>query len=123
MNVLVSIWSLSLITLLLVIFFALYAFRRGSTVRVFHHNVESFVTYEFNSFLGAIHKSFHSIRPHAERFGMVAFERGKNGYDIFIERIFGKVEIEKGKAASFFLKHIAEHKGMIVRDYKDPIMK
>jgi hypothetical protein len=32
------------------------------------------------------------------------------GHDMFMERVYGRVEIERGKAASFFLKRIAEHK-------------
>jgi hypothetical protein len=27
-----------------------------------------------------------------------------------VERVFGRIELKRGNAASFFLKHIAEHK-------------
>lgn len=39
----------------------------------------------------------------------------RRGNEMFMERMFGRVKIERGRASSFFLKRIAEHKDVIKR--------
>lgn len=40
----------------------------------------------------------------------------RRGNELFIERVFGKMKIERGRASSFFLKRIAEHKDIVRRE-------
>lgn len=56
----------------------------------------------------------NDIRPHgarAFRSGLVFVRRGQ---DFFIARVYGKMQMQKGSASSFFLKQIAEHQGQSV---------
>lgn len=52
----------------------------------------------------------HALHPHAKRAVVSLVVIARRSHDMFIERVFGHIEVEKGKTASFFLKRIAEHK-------------
>ena len=53
---------------------------------------------------------FAQARPHGERVIAGSTILLKKGHDLFIEKIIGRIEVEKGKTASFFLKRIVEYK-------------
>lgn len=50
------------------------------------------------------------FRPHGERAVAYGTLWLKRGHDVFIEKVFGRIEIEKGRTPSFFLKRIALHR-------------
>jgi len=54
----------------------------------------------------------HALRvePHARKFFGAGTSYVRRRHDLFIERVFGRTGVEKGKMTSFFLKHIAEGK-------------
>lgn len=72
----------------------------------------------FGKFLGdqchevlyRIQRGVHHIKPHAKNLGMIVVEYSAWGHDLFVERVFGRMETKKGVSTSFFLKNIAEHK-------------
>ena len=90
----------------------LYACTRTSTS--ISENVpgsfKDFVAIEMVRTSGELLHGLAQARPHGERAfaeGVMLFQRG---HAMFIEKVFGRLEIEKGKAGSFFLKRIAENK-------------
>lgn len=58
----------------------------------------------------------HKVRPHISRVTQVFVVVGKKGHDTFTDRVFGKMNVGKGSASSFFLKNIAEYKAEAKKD-------
>jgi len=90
-----------------------FAHRRVQTGGVPHgkipHGITEFLLDELHDLRVLLEEFFVHTRPHRARVrghAVVLFGRGKN---IFMERVYGRVMKERGKTASFFLKHIAEH--------------
>ena len=110
MSLLVISWLLSLVTLGGVVFYA--RSRDTSPVSSEERSTDwrDFIAIELTRMVGYISRLFDYARPHGERAVFHGTVVLKKGHDLFIEKVFGGIEIEKGKAASFFLKRIAEHK-------------
>ncbi len=51
----------------------------------------------------------NGLRPHGKSIVRGSYRILRRGHDIFIERVYGRIRIDKGRASSFFLKQIAEH--------------
>jgi hypothetical protein len=110
MSLLVICWLLSLATLGGVVIYA----RSNSALPLSSdeqpEDWRGFVAIELTRMVGYVSHLFHYARPHGERAIFHSTVAIQKGHDLFIEKVFGRVVIEKGKAASFFLKRIAEHK-------------
>ena len=50
------------------------------------------------------------------RTGIYLFRKGGELYGAFSRKVFGRVDLKKGKTASFFIKHISEFKEELARD-------
>ena len=111
MTSLIVFWFLSLVALVGIV---VYAGRKGgSHATPFEDAPRSFADFiaiELTRMIGHLSRGVRRLRPHGEMIIMQSSVVLKKGHDIFIEKIFGHIAIEKGKAASFFLKRIAEHK-------------
>jgi hypothetical protein len=69
-----------------------------------------FIGDQFHDMLSHVSQAIHHVKPHAAQVAVTALSFTKRGHDMFVERVFGRIELKRGNAASFFLKHIAEHK-------------
>ena len=126
MSLLITIWVFALALVIAIMVFA------SSRARRCEVTLESGVTpTQFTEFFGdqfhdmLVHavKGFHHVKPHATQMGMSAFAFSKRGHDLFVERVFGRMELKRGNTVSFFLKHIAEERRGIERDYRDPTLR
>ncbi len=79
-------------------------------VSPFHLELPGFVHLQVEEFFRHLHSAAKHTEPHARQLRVVIIGVVTRGHDYFIERIFGRIVRERGKASSFFLKHIAEHK-------------
>lgn len=68
-----------------------------------------FLTDEILAMMRWCYRLGYSILPHGKRVLVVASTGGRRATDMFAKRVFGRVEIRRGTAVSFFLKHIAEN--------------
>ncbi|OGZ09262.1 MAG: hypothetical protein A3D65_05865 [Candidatus Lloydbacteria bacterium RIFCSPHIGHO2_02_FULL_50_13] len=111
MSILLTIWLLSLLVLLGLVFYA--RSRRSALTLPRESSAGDFGDFLMNE-SRAVGEEFWRgaarLRPHGER---VIVESGvliKKGHNMLIEKAFGRIAAPKGKASSFFLKRIAEHK-------------
>ncbi len=117
MTFLVAVWTCSLLSLLGVVAFAFYRMARGAQQLVHaSHDLDEFVREEFTHLFTLLSQTVASVKPHTKRFGLRAALYGKRGRDIFGEHVFGRMQSERGSAASFFLKYIAEHKEAVRKE-------
>lgn len=123
MSPLIAIWSLSLTVVLTIIILA-YARVRHDEVAVGTGALPSkFVEFfgdQFHDLIAHASRALHHVKPHAAQVAVTALSFSKRGHDLFIERVFGRVERKRGSAGSFFLKHIAEERRMSQKDQRDP---
>lgn len=122
MSLLIAIWLISLVVVLAIIILA-YARARHDEVTVGSGVLPSkFVEFfgdQFHDFLFHASRALHHVKPHAAQVVVTAISFTKRGHDLFIERIFGRVELKRGSAGSFFLKHIAEEKRSSQNEQRD----
>jgi hypothetical protein len=125
MSPLFAIWSLSLMVVVAIIAFA-YSRMRHDEVAVGGVALPSkFVEFfgdQFHDMFAHVSRVLHHVRPHAAQVGMLALSLSKRGHDLFVERVFGRIELKRGSASSFFLKHIAEEKRISQKDQRDSIL-
>jgi hypothetical protein len=76
---------------------------------------------QLHDMLSHLSMVLHHAKPHAAEVGMMALAFSKRGHDIFVERVFGRMELKRGSAVSFFLKHIAEEKRASQKNPTDPL--
>lgn len=111
MSFLTALWLISLVLLVGII---VYARRKeASFAASFEEMPDSFADFiaiELTRMTGHLSRGATQLRPHGERVIAQSTVFLKKGHDIFIEKIFGRMEIEKGNVVSFFLKRITEHK-------------
>jgi hypothetical protein len=104
-------WLLSLATLVGIVW---YAYRRGDRMSVapeeIPKNLAEFIAIELTRMTGHLARGIVHVRPHGERVVFHGAVFLKKGHAVFIEKIFGRMDVEKGNVTSFFLKRIAEHK-------------
>ena len=125
MNFLTTIWALSAITLFGVIIFA---YRQRS-----HMTSPKQIPEDFNAFIheALSHLAVHATsvagtaKPHAHRVVAQILSLIHSTQTKFTEQVFGKINKERGKTATFFLKYIAEHKETTrgTQDQKDGYQK
>lgn len=115
MPFLLTIWSLSFVTLSAILGFA-FAYKRNNGDAAaqkrasFPSSFGDFLADQCHDVLYHIHKGVHHAKPHARNLGVVVMRYSQRGHDLFVERVFGRMETKKGVSTSFFLKSIAEHK-------------
>ena len=114
MSLLLVIWLLALSLIVGIIFYARIARRdaRLNTART-PQDWSEFVHDEVLRMYGNVGRMVHVARPHGERAMSAGIVIVRRGHDLFIERVFGRMSVEKGKASSFFLKQITESKRLL----------
>jgi hypothetical protein len=113
MTSLFAIWSLSLMVVIAIIGAAHLRMRRNElTVGgvPLPSKFSEFIGDQFHDMLSHVLHAIHHMKPHVAQVAVTALSFTQRGHDIFVERVFGRIELKRGNAASFFLKHIAEHK-------------
>lgn len=108
---LVFLWGLSFLTISGTICYGV--FRNGtesSPVNNTPLDLGEFVRDEIHHLLERVSKLRELVKPHTSRLLIAVLNYCKRGHVAFSERLFGRILSERGKAASFFLKYIAEHK-------------
>jgi hypothetical protein len=115
MSFLLTIWSLSLIVLSAISGFAFaYKKNNGNAAPQSGMSLPSsfgdFLADQCHDVFYYIQKGVHHAKPHARNLGIVIVKYSQRGHDLFVERVFGRIETKKGVSTSFFLKSIAEHK-------------
>ncbi|HEY9585621.1 MAG TPA: hypothetical protein VJJ02_03485 [Candidatus Paceibacterota bacterium] len=122
MSFLVTCSFLSLAALIGIFF---YARSRSRTPMFFPgetpEDFGDFIAIELMRMSGGLSRLLRHVRPHGERVLMTSGLYFKKGHDIFIEKVFGHIAVEPGKAASFFLKRIAEHKDALRQEGREKI--
>jgi len=115
MNLLAIVWAASFVTLLALGFAGLRATSAGIGIPGHHPgSFRELLEQELHLLWGAFKRLLARGRPHADRLlfrlvDQVAFHANRLRASV-VKRIFGRVQIEKGPAASFYLKTIAENK-------------
>lgn len=124
MSPLFALWSLSLMVVVAIIAFA-HSRMRHNELTVGGLPLPSkfveFIGDQFHDMLFYASRAIHHARPHAAQVAVTALSFTKRGHDLFVERVFGRMELKRGNAASFFLKHIAEAKRVSQKDPVDPM--
>lgn len=110
MSFLLAFWLLSFAALIGII---VYAHGR-SPVMISSEEMPAdwrdFIAIELTRMVGHLSRLATHARPHGERVVFHGTALFQKGHDLFIEKIFGLLHVEKGNVTSFFLKRIAEHK-------------
>lgn len=112
------IWFLAFCTLIGLLLFARLRINSMSGVASakIPRDFSEFISWEFHDMLGYALRVLSRARPHGKRILVHALSLSRRGHELFIQHIFGRMEIKKGKAISFFLKHISEYKTSEERD-------
>lgn len=124
MSLLFAMWVLSAGVVLATLGMVFFRVRGGALVSLRMRapsNLGEFFTDQLHEVLVRFFTAVHHIKPHARQLGMTALLYTKKGHDLFVERVFGRIELPRGGTVSFFLKHIAEHKEMNHRDGEDAV--
>jgi hypothetical protein len=114
MNFLAILWIASLVTLLALGLSGLRATSSGASVSHHPGSFRELLEQELRLLWGAFKRLIARGRPHADRVlfrlvDRVALQVNSLRASV-AKRIFGRIQIEKGPAASFYLKNIAENK-------------
>ena len=111
MSMLLILWIVSGMTLVGVI---LYARHIAAKVEFSAPHVAPTLPDVVASEVALLHRDFSKLidvaKPHGKRTLAAGVVMVKRGQDVFIRRVYGRIQSEKGRASSFFLKQIAEHK-------------
>lgn len=109
---LLIIWLSALFVLSSTLAYAHFFIKKTSGAPQVHvpSDFSEFIALELREILIYVKRVAHAVRPHANRALGYTVAVSRRGGDMFIERVFGRTEITKGKTTSFYLKHISEHK-------------
>lgn len=111
MSTLFIIWLTALLVLFGMLIVAHFRMSRDSSANIrVPNDFGEFLSMELHDVESQFRRLVHVFRPHGKQAVSYVVLVSRRGYDVFIERIFGRTEITKGKTTSFFLKHISEHK-------------
>lgn len=112
MSILLIIWLTALFVLTSTLAYAHFFIKKASGVTQVHAHTDfsEFISLELHDILIYLKRVIHTARPHAKRAVGYTIFVSRQGCDMFIERVFGRKEMTKGKTTSFYLKHISEHK-------------
>lgn len=112
MSTLFIIWLVALFVLSSTLAYAHIRMKRVHTfaqARV-PNDFSEFIAQELHDISLHLRRAAHVMRPHGKQAVGYAVLLSRRGYDMFTERVFGRMEVTKGKTTSFFLKHISENK-------------
>ena len=109
MNFLTIIWALSAFTLVGVIVFS-YKHRSQTSPKQIPQDFNAFIHDALSHLAAHTTSAVGTAKPHAHRFLSQVLSVIHSTQTKFTEQVFGKINKERGKTASFFLKYIAEHK-------------
>ena len=106
-----TIWIGSLLVMLLVIMLGggKEASRVMSNAQI-PEDLGEFVRDTLSHSMSRFSRTAGILKPHIDRVTQVFVVVGRKGHDTFIDRVFGRTNATPGRASSFFLKNIAEHK-------------
>lgn len=112
MSFLLIIWLAALFVLGSTLAYAHFFIKKTSGITQIRvpTDFSEFISLELHDILTYLKRVAHTTRPHAKRAVGYTILVSRRGCDMFIERVFGRKEMMKGKTTSFFLKHISEHK-------------
>ena len=71
------------------------------------HDLGDFFARELGRMASEIRSVLDRIQPERDRAVRAVTLVARRGHDVFIERVFGRIEVKKGNASSFFVRHIA----------------
>lgn len=113
---LLFLWVASLAVLLLLggLGFRATSARGVAGVSSHSYSFGEFFVREAHHLFGILHRLLQALHPHALRATSVVVDNAARGVErshaFVMRKIFGKIEVEKGPAPSFYLKNIAETK-------------
>ncbi len=111
MSTLLIIWIVSALTLLCIVVYARKnAGRQENVNEQSQIRLGDVVSREITTLHRDFYKLLDAAKPHGQRSLSAGLVMVKRGQDLFISRVYGRIQSEKGRASSFFLKQIAEHK-------------
>ncbi len=110
MTLLALTWLFSLFVLLGTTMFAFYFARSAPRPTQIPRDFTEFVHEALSHLAFHVSRTAEHAKPHASRVTTFVVIVGKWSHGKFVEKVFGKTVQAPGKAASFFLKYIAEHK-------------
>jgi len=111
MSILLGIWFVSLITILGIVLYG--SMLHNKNLHPHEHpevHPHDFIAHEISELNKVFLRLLKSAKPHGIRTARAGFVIVKRGQEIFIRRVYGHMNVEKGRTSSFFLKHISEHK-------------
>lgn len=112
MTTLFSIWGVA--GAMLIVFFV-FAWRREGALDLRKREqalptLSHVVWEEVNMTKQMVSRAISGARPHGAKIASTGMHLASRGQEFFMMRVYGKIKIEKGLTASFFLKQIAEHR-------------
>ncbi|KKU77599.1 MAG: hypothetical protein UY04_C0055G0004 [Parcubacteria group bacterium GW2011_GWA2_47_7] len=111
MVTLFQIWLVSALVLIGIMFYAyVNAVRQQYTAIHTRLRFADFVFDEVSLLHRDIFRLVEKAKPQGQRTARAGMVIVKRGQEFFTSRIFGRIESERGRASSFFLKQIIEHK-------------
>ncbi|MDO8521019.1 MAG: hypothetical protein Q7S52_02800 [bacterium] len=111
MPFLLAIWLFSLVVVIGIAFYA--RFKQQVPLPISGDatsDLDDFFVGELRGMSNELLRGVARFRPHGERVIIQGGVLIRKGHNMLIEKAFGRIAVEKGKASSFFLKRIAEHK-------------
>ena len=111
MSLLLWIWAFALVALIGVGVRASYMAGRGVRPAYVPHDLSDLVRAEIVRMRADGREIVEAIKPHGKSVAKESLRVLRRGHDLIIERVYGRIRVEKGRASSFFLKQIAEHQG------------
>ena len=121
MTFLVSLWFLLLAILAGIIIYGQN--QEGESDLTVPENFHDFFMEEFARMEEFFRMVLERLHPHGKRALVSGGTLLKKGHDAFLEKIFGGIEVEKGKVTSFFVKRIAEQKELLRKKGGGKMMK
>lgn len=114
MFMLTLIWSVALALLVIEGLAAFVHARHDGESSLYVHagSLRGFISGEVYGMVRAVYAALYELLPHGQRAIFVVSVHGRRASDMFVKRVFGRMEMKRGTASSFFLKHLAEHREM-----------
>jgi hypothetical protein len=112
MSTVLVVWGASLFAMLLLLGIAIFRGTRaaGGSALGGGGSFSDFVLEELDEMRSVLAGSLEKVRPHAVGAVTHSVAFLDRGQDLFIKKVFGRLEREKGGTTSFFLKRIIEQK-------------
>jgi hypothetical protein len=122
MSVLSYTWIVSALLCALLLLYARFLLSRLGVSKEIgaHNNLRDIIALEIVALRDDGARFVRFMTPHGKRSLSLGARVCRRGHDVFMRRVYGRIHLEKGRASSFFLKQIVEHKELdTMRD--DPL--